>query len=231
VNVAVVIATCGEQKWADLAWERAQPSADEQEPRPQIVVRHYPELTVAEARNALARDHTTADWLCFLDADDELEPGYLAAMSAVEWGTHGPTNWTEPPLLIPYVRFVRGGRSLEEARIPNKGGWPRVNEAVIGTLVHRRLFEQVGGFRTRIDCESCGGGGWGCRDCEGTGGTALTIYEDWDLWLRCVDAGAQRIYVKDAVYRAHVNRDGRNIAADPHPVYDAIWNDHMRRTA
>lgn len=215
MNVAVLVATYGDKRWIERA-ERALASAREQN----ATARHlhaYHGLTLADARNALART-STADWLCFLDADDELEPGYLDAMERANGGWIYPqleNGWETgpPPLLVPLLRRVHNGDlSNAWASWPNKGQWPKVNEAVIGTLVHRRLFEQVGGFRDTTD-----------------DGTPITMYEDWDLWLRCYDAGAKLVYT-DAVYREHVNPAGRNTNThEAQTVYDAIWNDHLQR--
>jgi glycosyltransferase involved in cell wall biosynthesis len=220
MNVSVIVATCGDDKWRRLAVERALPSAMAEvrdRVASHVLARHYdPHVTVAEARNWTARA-SDADWLCFLDADDELEPGYLDAMEAANEGWVYPkleNGWETgvPPLLVPKVRRVKPFVA-ESPHIPNKGGWPEVNECVIGTLVHRSLFEQVGGFRNRTD-----------------DGTAIGLYEDWDLWLRCHAAGAELRYT-DAVYREHVNPTGRNYSASPFQAYDAIWRDHVARIA
>jgi GT2 family glycosyltransferase len=215
MNVSVILATCGDQAWAALADTRAWPSADQQRglagERPQVVVAHYPELSVAQARNAAAQD-ATCEWLCFLDADDELEPGYIAAMQTAFLEGAITTDWS--PLLAPAVRYwrvPRGSHRLSSnlVGIPNAGKWPRTNECVIGTLVRADLFRAVGGFRTHTD-----------------DGTELVSIEDYDLWLRCWDAGAQLVHVPGAVYRAHVSSRSRN--ADQSP-YAAIWADHETR--
>jgi glycosyltransferase involved in cell wall biosynthesis len=201
VNVSVVIATCGDQAWADLAWARAYPSASTQEPQPQIVVEHYSWLSVSQARNAGARS-AAGDWLCFLDADDKLEPGYLAAMEAAEpyWRFTVPDS-----LLVPAVRRIVPDCRETRAGIPNLGRWPVTNECVIGTLVPRRLFEQVGGFRD------------------------FPIYEDYDLFLRCFDAGAMLVHVPGAVYRECVSVNGRNVGPLAEETYAEIWAEHERR--
>lgn len=207
MNVSVVIATVGNPEWSDLAWSRAYPSADGQEPRPGIVIEHYPTLSVPRARNAAARNTPPGVWLCFLDADDELEPGYLAAMTAKNGGAvypevQPPWSSAPPPLLVPALRRVRADGSETGPGIPNRGSWPRLNECVIGTLIRRDVFFRLGGFRD------------------------LPSLEDYDLFLRAFDAGAALVYVDGAVYRECVNPSGRN--ADQ-SVYPTIWADHERR--
>lgn len=219
MKVSIVIATCGDDAWGELAWSRAYPSAREElEPGPgglgvrevQVIVEHYPSLSVPSARNAAAAI-ATGDWLCFLDADDELEPGYIAAMARAFREGAILEDWS--PLLVPARRLVApelaggfvAGQPMSPAGIPNRGGWPAVNECVIGTLVRRERFEEVGGFRE------------------------LPSIEDYDLWLRCYDAGAQLVYVEDAVYREHVSLAARrNNDQSPYP---AIWQAHLDRIA
>ena len=82
MSVSVLIPAYGEQEWEDLAWSRARPSAAAQ--CADVAVFYDPEGTIASTRNELART-ASGEWLCFLDADDELAPGYLDAMErAVE---------------------------------------------------------------------------------------------------------------------------------------------------
>lgn len=69
--------------------------------------------------------------------------------------------------------------------------WPEMdlrlgNWLVIGTLVQRQVFVEVGGFRE-----------W-------------PLYEDWCLWQRCWKAGAEPVKVPDAVYVARVRGASRN---------------------
>jgi len=186
VDVTVVVATFGDRaRWDDLA-ERAVASA-EREGVP--VVRVHGE-TLHEARNA-GGERAQSEWLCFLDADDQLEPGYFEAMAAGTADLRGPA-----------VRYVTTGRPARPKV------WPAMdlrdgNYLVIGTLVRRSLFLQVGGFRD-----------W-------------PLYEDWCLWQRCSIAGASVETLPDAVYRAHVSMTSRNRA--PGRAERERWHHEIRR--
>lgn len=194
VNVSVVIATHGSDEWKDAAWSFAYPSAVAQDPW-EVIVRHHPDGTLAKVRNFAASD-ATGEWLCFLDADDRLGDGYLGAMAvalgeaferglAPEYGK--PFRYQPCVLFVPAVQYVEDGACLGDPEIPS---WGRplieVNCAVIGTLIPRDLFFDVGGFRE------------------------FPMYEDWDLWLRAVVAGARLVPVPDAVYCATRTAAGRN---------------------
>lgn len=181
MDVTVIVATFGGPNWFQLAQERALPSAQ----RFNVPVIHSHGPNLHEARNSGAAQADT-EWLCFLDADDELEDGYFGAMAAAS-----------ADLRAPLVRYVTDG-------VAHPARWPRVwghehdctaeclpygNFMVIGTLVRRELFLAVGGFRD------------------------FDWSEDWDLWVRCVQAGAT-VECVNSVYRAHVRQDSRNRAPE-----------------
>jgi glycosyltransferase involved in cell wall biosynthesis len=193
VNVSVIVASYGDHRWRDLALERAVASVADQ-PAAEIIAYHDDAATLAEVRNTAAAG-ASGDWLCFLDADDRLGTGYLDAMSAAVTLRSRDRDPIFPTtddgaaysaLLVPAVQYVdAAGRCQGKPEIPSWGRPLReLNCAVIGTLVPRALFEQVGGFHD-----------W-------------PLYEDWELWLRCQQAGARLVPVPDAVYCAHVAGDG-----------------------
>jgi len=184
LDITVVVATFGASEWVDLAHQRAMPSVTSD-----VELIHVHGTTLATARNdGLSRAERSLT--VFLDADDELERGYLEAMSAATGDVR-----------VPRVRYVRNGRE-GEAAFPRVVGHdhdctaaclPDGNWIVVGAAVRTDLAREVGGFA-----------GW-------------PIYEDYDLWCRCAAVGAEITAVPDAVYRAHSRRGSRNTAA-PKPL-------------
>jgi glycosyltransferase involved in cell wall biosynthesis len=132
--VSVIVATWGDQWWRDLALDSAVPSAARVGAL-EVRAVHDPGGDSASVRNQAALD-ARGDWLAFLDADDELHPGYLEAMAP---------HMAPGRLLIPAVQYVHGS-VRGPARIPNRGGWPDTNDACVGTLVERVRFIEAGGF-------------------------------------------------------------------------------------
>lgn len=177
MNVSIIVATYGDESWRTLAQERAIPSAYAQEPY-EVLDGHALDGPISEIRNALA-SMASGEWLCFLDADDELGRGYLAAMQQAfeRRREHGGA----PPLLTPAVSYVRKGRQ-QTPRFLSGNDLSKNNYLVVGTLVRRDLFMQVGGFSDYPHG-----------------------FEDWSLWAKCWKAGAEVVQVKRAVYIAHWN--------------------------
>lgn len=181
--ISVIISTFGDPEWEQLALERAVPSAHAQsEPAHEIITVHAE--TLHGARNQGAQD-ATGDWLLFLDADDELGWHYVESMQrkADLLTDAGHPNW----LIRPATLGIRAdGVEDKEPIVLKECYLLDQNFMVIGTLVPRQLFLDVGGFED-----------W-------------PIYEDWDLWLRCWKAGAKFDACIDAVYRVHVREGSRN---------------------
>lgn len=192
--MTVVVATYGEDHWHQLAWERAIPSAQDQG----VQVIHAIGASLHDARNTGLQQVSTPK-VCFLDADDELEPGYFDHMAR-----------SNADLRAPAVRYVTPKRTPSPIMPRVAGHEPHDctaeclaygNWMVIGTVAPTRLLLGVGGFRD------------------------FDWSEDWDLWVRCWQAGATVAPVPDAVYRAHVRPDSRNRAPHRHhrhAVHQAI---------
>lgn len=178
MDVTVAIGTFGSKAWADLAWERAIPSVEALG----VPWVHLNRATLQEARNDCL-DYVTTPWICFLDADDELESDYFEHIEQ-----------SAADIRVPSVRYVRNGFD-QGVRMPTIAGHTHVcvpdclaygNYCVIGTVAPTKLLRDVGGFRD------------------------FAWSEDWDMWLRCWKAGATFENVDSAVYRAHVRPDSRN---------------------
>jgi cellulose synthase/poly-beta-1,6-N-acetylglucosamine synthase-like glycosyltransferase len=169
VDATVIVATFGDPKWVALAKDRAVPSAESQG----VPVIQYHGDTLAQARNFAASQADT-EWLCFLDADDELAPGYFRAMER-----------SSADLRAPSVSWVTDGVASEPQSLAGRN--IRVmNPCVIGTLIRKDMFDNVGGF-------------WEER-----------AYEDWSLFRRAWLRGARVGHVNDAVYIVHVSPNSRN---------------------
>ena len=167
----------------DLAAQRAVPSAK----RLGVRVLHSHAETLHDARNAGLADVDT-EWVCHVDADDELEAGYFDVM--------GQAN---ADLRAPSVRYIRRGRSFSAPQMPKVSGHVHDCEAaclrdgnwlLIGTVVRTDLLRRAGGW-------------WD-----------YPWSEDWSVWLRCFLLGATVEAVPQAVYRAHVRPGSRNRAPD-----------------
>ena len=193
ISVSIIIASHGDAHWKELAQSRPLPSAKAQDA--EVLIGHDPDGNRATVRNDLAAQ-ATGDYLCFLDADDELAPGYVLAMQQA----HAHEETDDPLLLTPAVSYV------VKRRIRPPKFWPEVppwsgNWMVLGTLVPRKLFHEVGGWR-EFDPDD-----W-------------NEWDDWELWIRCQKAGARVVRVKRAVYIAHQEKTSR---------HRSLPHDHLKR--
>jgi glycosyltransferase involved in cell wall biosynthesis len=100
--------------------------------------------------------------------------------------------------------YPDGHTDAEAVLIPAK---PLIdgNYLVIGTMVRRTLFERAGGF------------------------VEWPMYEDWDLWIRCVLLDGTVGACPDAVYQVMVNEVSRNNQPRQEQIntYNAIRSAHL----
>ncbi len=207
VDCTIVIASFGDRDWLDLGTQRAARSAFEQS----VPVIYVHGLTLHDARNAgLAQVQT--EWVVFLDADDELEAGYVTTLAT---GT--------ADLRAPAVRYVQLDGRAHQPYVPKVAGHshactgeclPDGNWLVVGTMARTELLRDVGGWEP------------------------FPWSEDWALWARCWRAGAIVEAMPAAVYRAHVDPQSRNRApareaknAAHWAIHRAVWPERYEEAA
>ena len=203
LDVTIAIATYGDESWRELADSRARPSAEAQDVP--VVQVHLTGGTLAQARNqALAQVET--EYVIHLDADDELAPGYVRAMSEGTADLRSPAiaqymyGQALSPSFMPRVYQHRHHCTAECLRY---GNW-----LVIGTAARAQLVRDVGGWEE------------------------FPWSEDWQLWAKCWKAGATVEAIHRAAYIAHVSSNGRNRQLLAHQILQvhrdiemSVWGD------
>lgn len=178
MDVTVCIGTFGDPTWIETA-KRAVASVPNNVP-----VIHEHGDTLATARNA-ALAQVRTEWTCFLDADDELEPGYFDAMFNGTADVRGPI-----------ARYMVGGR---ERNLWRPRVWRHEHDCTAECLRHGNFILIGAMARTEIAQQAT----W----------REFPWSEDWDFWIQCWKLGATFETITGAIYRAHVRSDSRNRGA------------------
>lgn len=194
MDVTIAVCTFGDERWKDLAAERAVPSAKAQ--GVEVVTFHADVLHNARNEALNASD----GWIIYLDADDQLEPGYVDAMLAGTGDVRAPS-----------VQRVRRGRNKRGRYMPRVWGHrhecvggclPEGNWVTVGAMVSTHLLKDAGGWQDE------------------------PIYEDWSVWLRCWKAGGDVQPCPDAVYRYWFSDTTRNGSLPPKERDEWHWRIH-----
>lgn len=187
MNIGIAIGTYGDKKpWIPLI-ERAIHSIQSQSHECKYQWVHAESLHDARNQAAQKLIEREADWLVFLDADDELEEDFVINMTSE---AHGCRD--KYPIFSPAVRNVIDGTpqmDITQYPVPeHPRDLVRQNRFCIGAMHRASMFTEIGGF----------------ADWE--------ILEDWAYWLDAMAAGATAHASPHAVYRAHTDsqRKGRN---------------------
>lgn len=195
LDVTVVVPYTGEP-WKTLAHTRAIPSA-EALGVPVVVGEGS---TVAEARNN-GLDKVTSKWTIHLDADDELESGYVEAMATGSADVRAPSvRWVaqnrnrNAPAWVPQVWAHESRHDACTGDCLAYGNW-----IVVGALVRTDIAQQIRWWEE-------------------------PIFEDWSFWVRCWQAGATFETIPAAVYRGWSQRGGRNTSL-PLPQRNQVHHD------
>lgn len=180
--IGCVIATFGDESWRDRGHQLVFRMMRDGHGFESVV--HCHSGTLAQARNAGAELCITegCDWLVFLDADDHLDDGYAAAMSAsIE---QHPTAVIHRPATIGFDE-VTGELDDAPVMIP-KRNLQVANYIVIGAGVQADAFKAAGGFKE------------------------YEALEDWALWRAIVANGGEVADAPDAIYIVTVRARSRN---------------------
>jgi glycosyltransferase involved in cell wall biosynthesis len=119
---------------------------------------------------------TSARYVHPLDSDDRLAPGALRRLAdALDARPEADLAWGDYACFGAFSCRVPGARSLDPWRITY------IDEIVGTTMVRRSALEAVGGWDMGSGCE------------------------DWDLWMKLAEAGAQGVYLPAVTlyYRQH----------------------------
>lgn len=180
-TTTIIIGTFGDDRWRRLALARAVPSARATGAK----VVHVHTGTLHDARNE-ALHLVRTPWTIHLDADDELEPGYLVGVSATGGGDVRP----------PMVRYMQRGRPTHPRMMQVAGH----QHECVGECLTQGNWIVVG---AAIQTDLAQSLTW--RD--------FPWSEDWDFWLQAHLAGGTIMPAKHAIYRAHVTPGSRNRSA------------------
>lgn len=185
--ISAVVGTFGDEEWRRAGeWL----TNDLTRERQFVSIGHEHGDTLAAARNEGARKaafFAGAEWFVFVDADDNLEDGYAAAM--IESINEHP----DAAIHRPATRGVYADGTVDDnAVLIPKRDLAVANYIVIGACVNAAAFRDAGGF--------------GDYD----------ALEDWALWRAVVAAGGTVVDVPDAVYQVGVRPESRNQDTSAH---------------
>jgi hypothetical protein len=156
----------------------------------------YADVGIGAMLNRLANS-TDADWFARLDDDDLLKPNHLELLSSRAEEADVIYTWCdvqpratedgapEPPSVLGPTGWIPN-QEFDEDRLRSRNYIPAT------TLIRRSLWREVGGWLED-----------GMRLADGRRDAELA--EDWDFWLRALDAHARFVCIPEITwtYRYH----------------------------
>jgi glycosyltransferase involved in cell wall biosynthesis len=168
--------------------------------RPRTRVVHSERRGLPGARNFGAR-HAGGRYLCMVDADDLLEPTYLErSLAAIE---------SRPDVAFA-SHWLRAFGDEAWDWTPADCGFPALlhaNTVNGAALLRREVFDRVNGFdESMLD---------GC--------------EDWEFWIRVVDAGYAGVIIPEFLFRYRRRADSMSRAMHAVPGMPALYRQLVER--
>lgn len=199
MGVAIVIASYGEEAYWKPLYQRARVSAMRQTVPCVVKQRHYVDVDqVGPARNLAALEVILEDPT--IDRLIFLDADDELDPKYVEEMLKVDADIVQPSTLGINSSGVSDPSSVLIPEKPLIDG----NFIVIGAMISVEKFVDVDGFMDQ------------------------PIYEDWDLWLRMWNAGSTIGRAPNAIYKVHVNENGRNSNASIQKRwYNAIRSSNM----
>jgi glycosyl transferase family 2 len=179
-----------------LAEAMASVQAQSTTPTSHVVGIDYDRIGIGRMLNQLVSS-AEADWLARLDDDDLFMPNHLEVLAAQVRDADVIYSWCEVKPrardgVVPPVPAVLGPAGW----IPNQEFDAHLlrkrNYIPATTLIRKSLWEEIGGWTLP---------GWGVGDSP----RKPEFAEDWDFWLRALDAGARFLCIPEVTwtYRYH----------------------------
>lgn len=199
MSIDIIIGTFGDDSWK----ERSEKLAIDIDSRVMGInnIHAIHGETLASARNKGA-EYSSATHLIFLDADDNLDDNYVLEMNrSAQWY---PVSTIFQPSTIGI--YEDGTTDKEPVLIPDRNMF-HGNNLVIGSMVVRSDFMEVGGFKE------------------------LPILEDWELFLNIITSREAKIVtVPKAIYMVGVRTGSRNTNTSLHnSVYGNIIREYSKK--
>ena len=135
MDATIVVGTFGSKQWNNMGAKTANRLANTFGDVP-VIHKHADGL--AAARNG-AISEAGSEWICIVDADDNLHPNYFKHMSKFA---------DSFDLLAPDIRWVYVG-TRRKTRVTHMGNVNILNQnpCCIGTVFRKSVWEEVGGFK------------------------------------------------------------------------------------
>jgi hypothetical protein len=179
-----------------LAEARASVQAQTLKPTIHAIGIDYGALGIGRMLNQLAAG-VDVEWLARLDDDDVFKPNHLEVLASRVDDGDVIYTWCE------IAPKTRNGRTPDVPSVLGPAGWipnqefdaetlRERNYIPATTLIRKSLWESIGGWSLP---------GWGVHDSP----QEPEFAEDWDFWLRALDAGARFLCIPEVtwIYRYH----------------------------